>query len=143
MVRNAIEEIRALGLTTLLSLMLAQTAASSMLDWVTSGSEQEVFEITGAVVCTTCQPDEVRELHPDATALYPVTHSQGQFVFKVEDVSGLSLRRAISWPDTVELQLADEMFLALAAEKNRFKKVKLDARLNRGRIVEILNIHVP
>ena len=137
--------IRLIGMFLFLCLAIASPARGSLLDWLTPLHEhaKEHFEITGSVVCTTCQPEEVQGLHPDATALYPVRHPQGQFLFKVSDVTGLSLRRAIAWPRSVELRLADSLFHQLAAEKNRFKQMKLNARLKNGNIVEILDVHIP
>lgn len=105
-------------------------------------SSQEDFEILGSVVCTTCSPDEVRDLHPEATALYPVTHPQGQFVFKVEDVTGLSLWRTLSLPNEVTIRLGDQLFQTLTAAENRYKQLKLNARLNNGRDIDILHVNV-
>lgn len=105
-------------------------------------SSQEDFEIMGSVVCTTCEPDEVRNVHPDTTALYPVTHPQGRFVFKVDDVSGLSLWRTLSLPSEITIRSGDQLFHTLTAAENRYKRLKLNARLNDGSVINILRVNI-
>jgi hypothetical protein len=127
-------------MTTLAVGLLSLLGTGAIWPALAHASSHEDFAITGSVVCTTCEPDEVRNLHPEATALYPVIHPQGQFVFKVDDVTGLSLWRTLSLPSHVTIRLGDQLFRTLTATENRYKRLKLNARLNNGSVIDILHV---
>lgn len=100
------------------------------------------LQITGRVICATCELNEVRPTQASAEQLYQFTHAQGSLVMRVRTVNDAPSWRYFGWPSEIAVRARDEVFQQLTAEENLFKEIEIEGALSTTRALDIFAIRI-
>lgn len=106
------------------------------------GGARSAVQVQGTLVCTQCNPDEIREAQPHRNHLYELTHRKGQVVMEVKRVNDSQTPISLARPPRFSVRAPDKVFGQLTAEENMFKEVEITGLLNNTRTLDIFDVAV-
>jgi hypothetical protein len=109
---------------------------------VFGGAGRELSQITGKVVCTGCNLEEVRKAQPGQNHLYQFNHKKGQLVMDVSSVDDQHRWRTLAWPPRLWIRASDQMLQKLTAEENLFKEVEITGIIGNSRTLDVFEVTV-
>lgn len=106
------------------------------------GSARGLVIITGSVVCTRCDLDEVRKAQSDELHLYQLSYRQNQLVMKLTAVNESAMFDTLAWPPRLAVRGPESVLTRLGAEENLFKEMTLIGLLHNSRTLDVFDITV-
>jgi hypothetical protein len=106
------------------------------------GAGREISQITGKVVCTGCNLEEVRKVQPGQNHLYQFNHKRGQLVMEVSSVDDAHRWRTLAWPPRLWIRTSDQLLQKLTAEENLFKEVGITGIIGNSRTLDVFDVMV-
>jgi hypothetical protein len=106
------------------------------------GGGRKAVRITGKVICTSCNLDEVRKAQPDTHHLYQFTYKNGQAVIEVSAVNDSIRWGALAWPSQLWVRAENDTLQQLSAEKNLSKEIEITGLLSNSRTLDVLDVDV-
>jgi hypothetical protein len=98
------------------------------------------MHIRGAVVCTGCDFEEVRKVHPGEFDLDQLRYTQGRLVLHVHWLSNFARWHHVVWPPQLWLRGKEHLQQRLTAEANLHMEIAIEGLRSNTRTLGITGI---